>query len=158
MILYLLKELEQFKHSWSTKSIIPQNIISNVKCCNHWQKRKSQTNYRYLESTTRISLTIQFFVVNLRLLTSKVRKTSTFLFLDMTLTSYMGVAFKKSTKFYCSQAAKTIKSKCVVKDQILLTVTTNFSLLFKFLFSSNKNINSEISRGPSYRMFSTVLA
>ena len=154
MILYLLKELEQFKHSWSTKSIIPQNIISIVKCCNHWQKRKSQTNYRYLESTTRISVTIQFFVVNLRLL----KKTSTFLFLDMTLISYMGVAFKKSTKFYCSQAAKTIKWKCVVKDQILLTVTTNFSLLFKFLFSSNKNINNKISRGPSYRMFSTVLA
>ena len=67
------------------------------------------------------------FAVNLKL----VRKSSIFLFLGVTLT-YMMTWFKKSNRFYCVRAAKTIKSKYVVKDQILLTVASNFDPFFKF--------------------------
>ena len=50
----------------------------------------------------------------------------------------MVVEFKKGNKFYCVQAAKIIKSKVVVEDQILLTLASNFSTFFKYYFSNDK--------------------
>ena len=76
----------------------------------------------------------------------------------------MVVALKKSNRFYCVQAAKTIKSKDVVKNQILLRVATNFGPFFKFQFSSDQllkmksNDQLALLRIGSYLMFSTALA
>ena len=68
-----------------------------------------------------------FFAVKLKLL----KKSSSFLLLRVTLTSYVVLAMKKSNKFQCVQATKIIKPKHV-KDQISRMVTTNFCGFLKF--------------------------
>ena len=86
---YLLKELNQLKHSWSwkvtTANKVIRNIRSGVKCFNHWEKRKSQRNCSYLPSAAHLSLLFNFVVVNLKLL----RKSSKILLLSVTLTLHM---------------------------------------------------------------------
>ena len=69
-----------------------------------------------------------FFAVKLKL----PKKSSSFLLLRVTLTSYVVLAMKKSNKFQCVQATKIIKPKHVVKDQISRMVTTNFCGFLKF--------------------------
>ena len=90
------------------------------------RKRKtSQTNFRNLASSTHISPFFQFSVLKLKL-----RKSRNFLLVCVSFTSLV-LAFKKSHQFFFVQAAKIIKSK-MYKDQISLTLTSNFCLFFKF--------------------------
>ena len=91
---------------------LPRNRKSSVKCWSHWGKRNtSHTNYRYLAWTTHIVHFSIFFIVKLKL----VKKSNSFLLLQLTLTLHMMLTFKKSNTFHCVQAAKTIKSKVLLR-------------------------------------------
>lgn len=76
-ITHLLKQLEQFKHSASKKTLLliklPQNTKSSVECYNHWRQNKIKVTH----------IISKFFVVTLKLK----KKSSNFLLLRMIQTS-----------------------------------------------------------------------
>ena len=135
--------------------MLPQNLKKCQKCCNQWEKRKTgQTNYRYLASTN------YPYFDHLSVFCCKIeiaQKINSFLLLSVTLTSYMVVEFKKGNKFYCVQAAKIIKSKVVVEDQILLTLASNFSTFFKYYFSNDKLPKRKSEYQQAYNWFIFVM-
>ena len=111
-------------------------------------KKNSQAAYSSQHQLPMFRQLCNFFVVTLKLL----RKSSIFSFLCVTQT-YILTAFKKSNKFCCVQATKIIKSKDVVKDEILQTVTTHFSSFFKFYFFCDKLRKLKSEKQLAYNWF-----
>ena len=124
---HLLKEVEQLKHSSSTKGSTANKVTAKYKKqCQILRLLRKKENKSDKLQVPCISYPYFAHISIFLLYNWNRRENQVYNLLQLvTPAPYMLLAFKKeSNKFYFVQASKIIKSKDIVEDQFSLTVTT----------------------------------